>query len=63
MQMDGNYLLSDLFSCDTHFLATSELSLFVLASPIAKRRVLEPLTPVQEESFRKQGERDFERGF
>ena len=40
----------DLRLCGTHFSATSELSLFVLASPTAKRRMLEPLVPVQEES-------------
>ena len=39
----------------THFPAISELSLFVLASPTAKRRMLEPLILVQEESFRKRG--------
>ena len=43
--------------------ATSELNLFVLASPTTKRRMLEPLALVQEESFRKRGQRDFEREF
>ena len=43
----------DLRLCGTHFSTASELSLFVLASPTAKRRMLEPLAPIQEESFRK----------
>ena len=50
----------DLRLCDTHFPTTSELSQFVLASPTAKQRMLEPLALVQEESFRKRGQRDFE---
>ena len=45
--------------CGTHFPATSELSQFVLASPTAKRRTVEPLASVLKEGFRKRGERDF----
>ena len=56
-------MAADLQLCDTHFSATNELSLFVLASPAAKRRMLEPLAPVKEEGFRKRGQRDFEREF
>ena len=46
-------MAADLRLCGTHFLATSELSLFVLALPTAKRRMLKPLAPVQKEGFRK----------
>ena len=56
-------MAEDLRLCDTHFSATSELSLFVIASPTIKRRMLKPLAPVQEEGFRKLGKRDFEREF
>ena len=35
----------DLRLCDTHFSATSGLSLFVLVSPTTKRRRLESLAP------------------
>ena len=35
------------------------LSQFVLASPTAKRRMIEPLASVLKEGFRKRGERDF----
>ena len=35
------------------------LSQFVLASPTAKRRTIEPIASVLKEGFRKQGERDF----
>ena len=51
---------TDLRLCGTHFPATSELSLFILASPTAKQRMLEPLASIQEESFRKRRQRDFE---
>ena len=54
-------MAADLRLCGTHSSARSELSLFVLASPTAKRRMLEPLALVQEESFRKRGMKDFER--
>ena len=50
-------MVADLRLCDTYFLATSELSLFVITSSTAKQRMLEPLAPVQEESFRKPAER------
>ena len=45
--------------CGTHFPTTSELSQFVLASPTAKRRMIEPLASVLKEGFRKREERDF----
>ena len=51
----------DLRLCRTHFSAKSELSLFVLRLPTAKRRMLEPLAPIQEEGFRNRGQRNFER--
>ena len=55
-------MAADLRLCDTHFPTTSELSQFVLASPMAKRRMLEPLASVLRESFRKQGQGEiFER--
>ena len=56
-------MAADLRLCGTQFSTTSELSLFVLALRTAKRRMFEPLAPVQEESFRKRGQRDFEREF
>ena len=56
-------MAADLRLCGTHFSAASELSLFVLASPTAKQRMLEPLASIQEESFRKRGQRDFKREF
>ena len=56
-------MAANLRLCDTHFPATSELSQFVLASPTAKRRMLELLAQIQEENFRKRGQRDFEREF
>ncbi|KAG7025475.1 Linoleate 9S-lipoxygenase 5, chloroplastic [Cucurbita argyrosperma subsp. argyrosperma] len=40
---------TDLRLCDTHFPTTSELSQFVLVSPTAKRRMLEPLASVLRE--------------
>ena len=52
-------MATDLRLCDTHFPTTSELSQFVLASPTAKRRMLEPLASVLREGFRKRGQRDF----
>ena len=48
-------MVADLQLCGNHFSVTSELSIFVLALPTSKRRILEPLAPVQEESFRKRG--------
>ena len=55
-------MAADLRLCGTHFLMTSKLSQFVLASPTAKRRMLEPLTLVLREGFRKRGQREiFER--
>ena len=48
-------MTADLRLYGTHFSVASELSLFVLASSTTKRRILEPLTPIQEESFRKRG--------
>ena len=53
----------DLRLCGTHFPAISKLNQFVLALPTAKRRMLEPLVPIQEESLRKRGQRDFKREF
>ena len=44
--------------CGTHFPTTSELSQFVLASPTAKRPIIEPLASVLKEGFRKRGERE-----
>ena len=52
-------MAADLRLCGTHFPATSELSLFVLASHTAQRSMLEPLSLVQEKSFRKQGSTGF----
>ena len=55
-------MAADLGLCGTHFLTTSELSQFVLASPTAKRCMLEPLASVLREGFRKRGQREiFER--
>ena len=52
----------DLRLCNTHFLTTNELSQFVFTSPMAKRRMLEPLALVLREGFRKRGQREiFER--
>ena len=50
-------MAADLRLCGTYFLATSELSLFVLASSKVKRRMFDPLASVQEDSFRKRGQR------
>ena len=53
---------ADLRLCGTHFPTTSELSQFVLTSPTAKRRMLEPLASVLREGFRKREQREiFER--
>ena len=41
-------MAADLRLCSTHFPTTSELSQFVLASPTAKRHMLELLAPIQE---------------
>ena len=55
-------MTEDLRLCGTHFPTTSELSQFVIASPTAKRRMLEPLASVLREDFRKRGRREiFER--
>ena len=50
-------MAADLRLYDTHFPTTSELSQFVLVSPTAKRRMLEPLALVLREGSR--AERDF----
>ena len=55
-------MAADLRLYDTHYPMTSELSQFVLASPTAKQRMLEPLASVLREGFRKRGQREiFER--
>ena len=55
-------MAANLQLCDTHFPTTSELSQFVIALPTAKRRMLEPLTSILREGFRKRGQREiFER--
>ena len=51
-------MAADLRLCGTHFPTTSELSQFILASPTAKRRMLEPLASVLREGFRKRGQRE-----
>ena len=51
-------MVADLSLCGTHFPTTSELSQFVLASPTAKRRMLEPLASILREGFRKRGQRE-----
>ena len=45
-------MVADLSLCGTHFPTTSELSQFVLASPTAKRRMLEPLASILENEGR-----------
>ena len=51
-------IAADLRLCCTHFPTTSELSQFVLMSPTAKRCIIEPLASVEEECFRKRGQRE-----
>ena len=47
------------YNCaNTHFPVITELSQFVLALSMAKRRMLELLVSVQEESLRKRGQRE-----
>ena len=41
-------MAADLRLCGTHFPTTSELSQFVLVSPTAKQRMLEPLASIFE---------------
>ena len=55
-------MAADLRLCDTHFPTTSEQNQFVFASPMTKRRMLEPLASILREGFRKRGQREiFER--
>ena len=55
-------MAANLRLCGTHLPMTSELSQFVLAFLMAKRRMLEPLASVLREGFRKREQREiFER--